>query len=94
MLQACLSEPRDKSFNGAVPCTARELAANGNAVVEAGAHELHVHPRDRAARRFASAMETCLGSIPTVAAAVNLPPIRLECCCSGGRGNTCVSEQS
>jgi uncharacterized protein (DUF849 family) len=50
MLQACLNGDRNKSFDGAVPCSARELAADAAAAVEAGAQELHVHPRDRASR--------------------------------------------
>jgi uncharacterized protein (DUF849 family) len=50
MLQACLNGNRDKTFHPAVPCTAQELAADAKAVVAAGAHELHVHPRDAAGR--------------------------------------------
>jgi uncharacterized protein (DUF849 family) len=46
MLQACINGSRDKSFNPAVPCTPEELAIDAKAVVEAGAHELHIHPRD------------------------------------------------
>jgi uncharacterized protein (DUF849 family) len=51
MLQACLNGARDKTFNDAVPCTAQELAADAKAVVEAGARELHVHPRDHEAQQ-------------------------------------------
>jgi uncharacterized protein (DUF849 family) len=46
MLQACLNGDRRKSFNIAVPCTPDELARDARAVVDAGADELHVHPRD------------------------------------------------
>jgi uncharacterized protein (DUF849 family) len=46
MLQACLNGNRTKSFNARVPCTADELARDALDVVKAGAHELHLHPRD------------------------------------------------
>ena len=46
MLQACLNGDRDKDFHAATPLTPRELAADARAVVDAGAHELHIHPRD------------------------------------------------
>jgi uncharacterized protein (DUF849 family) len=46
MLQACLNGDRRKSFSPAVPCTPGELARDARAVVDAGADELHVHPRD------------------------------------------------
>jgi uncharacterized protein (DUF849 family) len=48
MLQACLNGDRDKGFHAATPLTPRELAAAARAVVEAGANELHIHPRDAA----------------------------------------------
>jgi uncharacterized protein (DUF849 family) len=50
MLQACLNGNRDKSFHAALPCTAEELARDARAVVDAGAQELHVHPRGSSAR--------------------------------------------
>jgi uncharacterized protein (DUF849 family) len=46
MLQACLNGDRDRDFHAAVPLTPRELAADAIAVVDAGAQQLHVHPRD------------------------------------------------
>ena len=46
MLQACLNGDRRKSFSPAVPCTPDELARDARAGVDAGADELHVHPRD------------------------------------------------
>jgi uncharacterized protein (DUF849 family) len=72
MLQACLNGNRDKSFNAAVPCTARELAADAKAVIEGGAQELHVHPRDHAAREslrpedIAEALLAIRASVPGV----------------------------
>ena len=50
MLQACLNGDRDKDFHAATPLTPRELAADARAVVDAGAHELHIHPRDAKGR--------------------------------------------
>jgi uncharacterized protein (DUF849 family) len=46
MLQACLNGGRDRDFHPAVPVTPEELAHDAAAVVEAGADELHVHPRN------------------------------------------------
>ena len=46
MLQACLNGKRDRDFHPAVPRTPEELALDARRVVEAGARELHIHPRD------------------------------------------------
>ena len=45
MLQACLNGGRSKSEYASIPVTAAELAAQAVAVRDAGAQELHVHPR-------------------------------------------------
>ena len=45
MLQGCLNGDRSKLFHPAVPCTPVELALDARAAVDAGATELHVHPR-------------------------------------------------
>jgi uncharacterized protein (DUF849 family) len=45
MLQACLNGQRSRSQHPAVPLTPEELAADARRAVEAGAEELHVHPR-------------------------------------------------
>jgi uncharacterized protein (DUF849 family) len=45
MLQACLNGGRTRDEHPAVPVTAAELAADARRAVEAGADELHVHPR-------------------------------------------------
>ena len=47
MLQACLNGSRDKDFHADTPFTPAELAFQAEAVVAAGAGELHLHPRDR-----------------------------------------------
>lgn len=51
MLQACLNGGRDKSFHAATPMTSRELAADARAVVDAGAQQLHIHPRNDEGRQ-------------------------------------------
>ena len=45
MLQACLNGNRPRRFHPAIACTPGELATDARAAVEAGAEELHVHPR-------------------------------------------------
>ncbi|RJG44555.1 3-keto-5-aminohexanoate cleavage protein [Mesorhizobium sp. DCY119] len=45
MLQACLNGDRLRSDHPALPITAEQLARDAEAVVRAGANELHVHPR-------------------------------------------------
>jgi uncharacterized protein (DUF849 family) len=50
MLQACLNGPRSREEHPAVPITAAELAADARRALEAGAAELHVHPRGRDGR--------------------------------------------
>ncbi len=45
MLQACLNGNRTRGFHPALACTPAELAIDARAAVEAGAQELHVHPR-------------------------------------------------
>ena len=45
MLQACLNGSRPRGFHPAIACTPAELATDARAAVEAGAEELHVHPR-------------------------------------------------
>ena len=48
MIQACLNGGRGKEENPAVPVTPRELAEDAVRVRQAGASELHFHPRDSA----------------------------------------------
>ena len=47
MLQACLNGGRGKSENEAVPVTPEELAQDARAARQAGADELHIHPRNK-----------------------------------------------
>src|SRR5438445_1875393 len=77
MLQACLNGDRDKSFHAAIPLTPRELAADAKAVVEAGAHELHIHSRDATGRESlhphdtARAVEAIRASVPGIPVGVS-----------------------
>jgi uncharacterized protein (DUF849 family) len=77
MLQACLNGPRDKKFHPAVPCTAQELAHDAEAVIAAGARELHVHPRDAAGRESlrpddtAAAVGAIRASVPGIPVGVS-----------------------
>ncbi len=48
MLQACLNGKRGKDFHPAVPCNIAELVEDALAATQAGADELHIHPRDKA----------------------------------------------
>lgn len=45
MLQACLNGRRTRDEHPAVPLTAADLAADARRAVDAGADELHMHPR-------------------------------------------------
>jgi uncharacterized protein (DUF849 family) len=45
VLQACLNGGRSRDEHAAVPVTAAELGADARRAVDAGAQELHVHPR-------------------------------------------------
>lgn len=77
MLQACLNGGRDRDFHSAVPITPRELAADASAVVEAGAQQLHIHPRDGAGRESlhpddtAQALQAVRASVPGIAVGVS-----------------------
>jgi len=72
MLQACLNGDREKGFHAGIPLTASELAADARAVVDAGARELHIHPRDAAGRESlhpddtAGALEAIRASVPGI----------------------------
>jgi len=77
MLQACLNGGRDKVFHAATPLTPGELAADARTVVEAGAQQLHIHPRDGAGRESlhpedtARALEAVRASVPRIAVGVS-----------------------
>src|SRR2546423_9918145 len=77
MLQACLNGRRDKDFHAATPLSPRELAADARAVVQAGAQELHIHPRDASGRESlhpddtAQALEAIRASVPGIPVGVS-----------------------
>jgi uncharacterized protein (DUF849 family) len=77
MLQACLNGDRNKGFHAATPLTPSELAADAKAVVDAGAQQLHVHPRDAAGLESldpddtACALEAIRASVPGIPVGVS-----------------------
>jgi uncharacterized protein (DUF849 family) len=73
MLQACLNGDRTKDFHPAVPCTPEELAADAQAVVAAGAEELHLHPRGTDGRESLDAGTVAAALRAVRAAAPDVP---------------------
>jgi uncharacterized protein (DUF849 family) len=77
MLQACLNGDRDRGFHAGIPLTPPELAADVRAVVDAGAQQLHVHPRDAAGHESlhpddtARALEAIRTSVPGIPVGVS-----------------------
>jgi uncharacterized protein (DUF849 family) len=74
MVQAALNGDRD---HPATPRTADELAAEGRAAVDAGAHVLHLHPYDEDGRQTLAA-EPCAAALRAVRAACPGTPISLS----------------
>jgi uncharacterized protein (DUF849 family) len=74
MLQAALNGERD---HPALPRTPAELAAEGRAAVDAGAHVLHLHPYDDEGRQTLEA-EPCAAALRAVRAACPGTPISLS----------------
>lgn len=74
LLQAALNGARD---HPALPRTPDELAAEGRASVDAGAHILHLHPYDADGRETLEA-EPCAAAIRAVRAACPGVPISLS----------------
>ena len=74
MLQAALNGERD---HPALPRTPAELAAEGRAAVDAGAHVLHLHPYDDEGRQTLDA-EPCAAALRAVRAACPGTPISLS----------------
>lgn len=77
MLQACLNGGRTPAEHPAVPRTPEELAADGRAAGEAGAHVLHLHPHDPAGVQTLAA-EPCAAALRAVRAACPGVPISLS----------------
>jgi uncharacterized protein (DUF849 family) len=74
MLQAALNGERD---HPALPRTPDELAAEGRAAVDAGAHVLHLHPYDDDGRQTL-ATEPCAAALRAVRSACPGTPISLS----------------
>ncbi|MGN8115446.1 3-keto-5-aminohexanoate cleavage protein [Labrys sp. 22185] len=85
MLQACLNGSRSRDFHPALPCTPDELARDAKAAIEAGAEELHVHPRGRNGEQslepadIAAALQAIRMSVPDVPVGIStlwtIPPV-------------------
>lgn len=85
MLQACLNGSRSRDFHPALPCMPAELARDAKAAIDAGAWELHVHPRGQNGEQslkpadVAAALEAIRASVPGVPVGIStlwtIPPV-------------------
>ncbi len=88
MLQACLNGSRTTDFHPQTPLTPAELARDARRAVEAGAAELHLHPRGADGRETLEAVDVA-AALEAVRAAVPGTPIGLSThagIAPGGRG--------
>lgn len=67
IVQACLNGARPVDFHPRLPLTAQAMALDGAACVDAGAAELHIHPRSSDGRESLSAVDA------------TIPAVRLAC---------------
>lgn len=72
LIQACLNGGTTRAEHQAVPLTPAELAAEARAAQLAGAHALHLHPRDQAGAQTLEP-EHVLAAVAAVRAATGLP---------------------
>ncbi|MCK0196713.1 3-keto-5-aminohexanoate cleavage protein [Ancylobacter sp. 6x-1] len=77
MLQACLNGSRGKEFHEATPLTPDDLARDATRVVDAGATELHLHPRNAGGAETLAPVEVA-AALDAVRAAVPGIPIGLS----------------
>ena len=71
IVQACLNGARPPDYHPELPSTADDIARQGAACVDAGAAELHIHPRGKDGRESLSAVDetiklvrrTCPGTL-------------------------------
>lgn len=63
IVQACINGSRNPDFHPLFPSTVEDMVRDAVAVVEAGAAELHVHPRDRAGRETLAAVDETVAAI-------------------------------
>jgi beta-keto acid cleavage enzyme len=74
LIKACLNGARAPGEHPALPLTAAQLAAEGAAAVAAGAHALHIHPRDADGRETLAvddAVRTVQAACPSVPVGVS-----------------------
>jgi uncharacterized protein (DUF849 family) len=58
IVQACLNGARRSDFHPQLPLTAEAMTRDGASCVEAGATELHIHPRGSHGRESLLAVDT------------------------------------
>lgn len=63
ILQACLNGARPTGYHPALPLSLPAMLADAQAVVAAGANELHIHPRDASARESLHAVTPLLQAL-------------------------------
>lgn len=63
ILQACLNGARPTGYHPALPLSLAAMLADAQAVVAAGANELHIHPRDASTRESLHAVTPLLQAL-------------------------------
>lgn len=63
ILQACINGSRKPDFHPALPVTLDAIVRDAVAVVEAGAAEMHVHPRDHVGRESLEAVDETVDAL-------------------------------
>jgi uncharacterized protein (DUF849 family) len=63
IVQACINGSRKRDYHPRLPLTVEDMVRDAIAVVEAGAAELHVHPRDKDGRESLDAVDETVGAI-------------------------------
>ncbi|MBA3042395.1 MAG: 3-keto-5-aminohexanoate cleavage protein [Alphaproteobacteria bacterium] len=63
IVQACINGSRKPDFHPLFPATIEDMVRDAAAVIEAGAAELHVHPRDADGRESLAAVDKTVAAI-------------------------------
>lgn len=65
IVQACINGSRKRDYHPRLPLTVEEMVEDAIAVIEAGAAELRVHPRDKYGRESLHAVDETVEAIRT-----------------------------
>ncbi|MBP1850797.1 3-keto-5-aminohexanoate cleavage protein [Rhizobium halophytocola] len=65
IVQACLNGARPADYHPAIPLSAEAMARDAAACVQAGAGELHIHPRDYSGRESLAAVDAVVARVRT-----------------------------